>query len=147
MIFLLIDKTLSTTYLHRLSDHMAVCVIEKSDTDTFLKDLPQSDIYIINISTYFGINFYELNYDKSYDIVYYRRDETIICNPHEIGYKYLITKFPIECKDANELKKRLFIHHNIKLNTKCNSCFDFIFNRITCGNLCKSLFRGLFACS
>lgn len=147
MIFLLIDKTLSTTYLHRLSDHMSVTVIEKSDTDTFLKDFPQSDIYIINIATYWGINWYELNYDKNIDIVYYRRDETIICNPHEIGYKYLITKFPIECKTKEELKKRLFIHHNIKLNTKCNSCCDFIFNRITCGNLCKSLFRGLFACS
>ena len=35
MIFLLIDKPLSTTYLHRLSDHMSVTVIEKGDTDTF----------------------------------------------------------------------------------------------------------------
>jgi len=147
MIFLLIDKPLSTTHLHRLSDHMAVTVIEKGDTDTFLKDLPQSDIYIINISTYFGINFYELNYDKSYDIVYYRRDETIICNPDEIGYKYLITKFPVECKTKEELIKRLFINNNIKLNTKCNSCCDFLFNRITCKSLCKSLCSGLFACT
>lgn len=147
MIFLLIDKTLSTTYLHRLSDHMSVTVIEKDDTDTFLKDLPITDIFIINISTYWGINFYELNYDKNIDIVYYRRDETIICNPDEIGYKYLIKKFPVECKTKEELKKRLFINSTIKLNTKCNSCCDFIFNRVTCKSLCKSLCRGLFACS
>ena len=147
MIFLLIDKTLSTTNLHRLSDHMAVTVIEKDDTDTFLKDLPHSDIYIINISTYWGINFYELNYDKSYDIVYYKRDDSIICNPQDIKYNFLISKFPVESKTKEELTRRLFINQSIKLNTKCNSCCDFIFNRVTCKSLCKSLCRGLFACS
>jgi hypothetical protein len=147
MILLLVDSPLSTTHLHRLSDHFAVTVVQKDDSDSFISSLPHSDIIIINISKWWGISFYELNYDKNIDIVYFMRDESAIVNPDDIGYDYILTRFPQESKTADEMRRRLFINQKIIINTKCNACCDFILNKITCKGLCSSLFKCSFACT
>ncbi len=147
MIFLLVDKALSTTHLHRLSDHFAVNVIEKDDGDSFISALPHSDIIIINIGTYWGISFYELNYDKNIDIVYFMQDESIIVNHDDIKYNYIITRFPAESKTPDEMARRLRVNQKIIINTRCNACCDFLLNKITCKGLCSSLFKCSFLCS
>jgi len=147
MIFLLVDRALSTTHLHRLSDHFTVTVIQKDDADSFISALPHSDIIIIRLDKWWGINFYELNYSENIDIVYFMRDEFAIVNPDDIQYDYILTRFPQESKNADEMKKRLMINQKITLNTRCNACCDFLLNKITCRSLCSSLFKCSFLCS
>ena len=145
MIFLLTDTKLSTTHLHRLSDHFAVTVIQRDDADSFITALPHSDIIIIRLDKHWGINFYELNYDKNIDIVYFRRDEYAVSNPEDIQYDYILTRFPVEAKTADEMRQRMFINQKIILNTRCNACCDFMLDKITCKGLCSSLFKCSFA--
>ena len=75
------------------------------------------------------------------------RDEFSIVNPDDIGYDYILTRFPQESKTADEMQRRLFINQKIILNTKCNACCDFLLNKITCKGLCSSLFKCSFLCS
>ena len=87
--FLLIDNTLSNEKLNILSDHLDVYIINITEYDKLIKDLPNSDIYIIDISKTKLIYFYELNRDTENEIIYYKT-KNILIDDSKIGNDFLI---------------------------------------------------------
>jgi len=136
--FLLIDNTLSNEKLNLLSDHLDVYIINSNDYDKLIKNLPGSELYIIDISKTKLIYFYELNRDTENSIIYYKT-KNILKDDSKIGCDYLIKTFPTESKTKDELINKLQINNEIEKVSKCGSCCSFLCNKITMRSLCKGL--------
>ena len=137
MIFLLIDNTLGDSQLSLLGDLLSVSQV--SETDELLENIPDSDLYIINISKQRLIHFYEVNKSEAKEIVYYKT-RNIFRNDEKIAESYYtLINFPTESKTKDELIKKLLVDNQLERVSKCGSCCDFIGNKITCSKLCKYL--------
>ena len=136
MIFLLIDNPLSDNQLQLLGDLLSVTRI--SESDELIENLPDSHLYIIDISKLKLIHFYETNKSEAKEIVYYKT-RNIFRDDEKIGHGYTLKNFPTESKTKNELIKKLLVDNQLERVSKCGSCFDFIGNKITCSKLCKYL--------
>jgi UDP-N-acetylmuramoylalanine-D-glutamate ligase len=137
--FLLIDNELSTEKLNILSDHLNTYIVDITEYDKLKKNLPDNDIYIINISKTKLIYFYELNRDTENEIIYYKT-KNILIDDSKICYDYLLKTFPTESKNKDELINKLQINNEIEKVSKFGSCCSFLCNKITMRSLCKSIF-------
>jgi len=142
--FLLIDTELNDEKIQLLGDLLTVTQI--SVTDELLGDLPESDLYIINISKSKLIHFYEVNKNDTKNIIYYKT-KNIFRDDSKIGYNYILKNFPREAKTKEELVKKLKVNNEIERVSKCGSCCDFLANKITCSKLCKYMCSCLSAAS
>ena len=136
--FLLIDNVLSDEKLNILSDNLDAYIVNITEYDKLINNLPKSDIYIINISKTKLIYFYELNRDTENEIIYYKT-KNILIDDSKIGYDYILKTFPTESKTKDELINKLQINNQIEKVSKCGSCCSFLCNKITMRSLCKSL--------
>ena len=143
--FLLIDSTLSDEKLQLLGDLLSVTQV--SATDDLIENLPETELYIINISKQKLIYFYETNKSEAKEIIYYKtrnifRDDSKIAESY-----YTLKNFPTESKNKDELIKKLLVDNQLERVSKCGSCCDFLANKITCSKLCKYLCSCLSAAS
>ena len=134
MIFLLIDSDLSDQKILLLGDLLSVT--EVTEADEILQNLPESDLYIMNISRNKLIHFYEMNRLKAEEIVYYKT-RNIFRDDDKIGHHFTLKRFPTEAKTKDELIKKLLVNNQLEKVSKCGSFCDFLANRITCSKLCK----------
>lgn len=142
--FLLIDTELNDDKLQLLGDLLNVSKI--SEDDELLENIPESDLYIINISKSKLIHFYEMNKNDTKYIIYYKT-KNIFRDDSKIGYNYILKNFPKEAKTKQELVKKLRVNNEIEKVSKCGSCCDFLANKITCSKLCKYICSCLSAAS
>lgn len=142
--FLLIDTELNDEKLQLLGDLLNVSKI--SEDDELLENIPESDLYIINISKSKLIHFYEMNKNDTKYIIYYKT-KNIFRDDSKIGYNYILKNFPKEAKTKQELVKKLRVNNEIEKVSKCGSCCDFLANKITCSKLCKYICSCLSAAS
>jgi len=142
--FLLIDTELNDDKLQLLGDLLNVSKI--SEDDELLENIPESDLYIINISKSKLIHFYEINKNDTKYIIYYKT-KNIFRDDSKIGYNYILKNFPKEAKTKDELIKKLRVNNEIEKVSKCGSCCDFLANKITCSKLCKYMCSCLSAAS
>lgn len=142
--FLLIDTELNDEKLQLLGDLLNVSKI--SEDDELLENIPESDLYIINISKSKLIHFYEMNKNDTKNIIYYKT-KNIFRDDSKIGYNYILKNFPKEAKTKQELVKKLRVNNEIEKVSKCGSCCDFLANKITCSKLCKYICSCLSAAS
>lgn len=135
-IFLLIDNRLSDSKLSLLGD--LLIVTEISDKDELIESLPESDLYIINISKPKLIHFYEMNRAEADEIVYYKT-RNIFRDDEKIGHHHTLNSpnFPVEAKTKYELVRKLLVDNQIERVSKCGSCCQFLADKITCSKLCK----------
>jgi hypothetical protein len=126
--FLLIDTELNDEKLQLLGDLLNVSKI--SEDDELLENIPESDLYIINISKSKLIHFYETNKNDTKNIIYYKT-KNIFRDDSKIGYNYILKNFPKEAKSKEELVKKLKVNNEIEKVSKCGSCFEFCGNQIT----------------
>lgn len=150
---LIIDKELKTNQLDLLNKFCSVYEIDvKYDYEKKIKDLPQVDIYVVNISRCecfgrsYGIRFLETNYDTKLPKIYYRKTGIIKKYNLERLNSKIIKSFPNIAGDQQDLLNRLNHNSLPHTNTGVSFCLKWVWGRI-CKTNAGTCIWAFFSCS
>ena len=153
-IVLLTDRPLNQQQLEVLYKYYSVLELEEHQTAKSVYMLPSVELYIIplinNIVTpinSWGMLYYAKSVqwfkEHGYCISYYRT-MGLITEPERLNYDYLITDFPADVINKQNLKEQLQ-YQSMPYHIGCGGVLSaFLCSRITCGDFCGLVSGALF---